>query len=78
MLDTIDPRSRLGRPLDFREFLPRIAWLGLNPDPGELATEVCARGHPLGMYRYIRWFQPFRAYATVSMPLSSLRPTARL
>lgn len=78
MLDTIDPRSRLGRPLDFREFLPRIAWLGLNPDPGELVTEVCARRRPLGMYRYIRLFQYFRAYATVSLPLSSLRPIARV
>ncbi|CAM9895541.1 unnamed protein product [Ectocarpus sp. 4 AP-2014] len=33
LLDTIDPRSRLGQPLDFRDFLPQIAWLGLSPDP---------------------------------------------
>lgn len=36
LLDTIDPRSRLGEPLDFRDFLPQIAWLGLSPDPGKL------------------------------------------
>ncbi|CAM9342769.1 unnamed protein product, partial [Ectocarpus sp. 13 AM-2016] len=33
LLDTIDPRSRLGQPLDFRDFLPQIAWFGLSPDP---------------------------------------------
>ncbi|CAN0136281.1 unnamed protein product [Scytosiphon promiscuus] len=32
LLDTIDPRSRLGRPMDFRDYLPRTAWLGLSPD----------------------------------------------
>ncbi|CAM9990190.1 unnamed protein product, partial [Pylaiella littoralis] len=33
LLDTIDPRSRLGQPLDFREFLPRTAWMGMTPGP---------------------------------------------
>lgn len=32
LLDTIDPRSRLGHPMDFRDYLPRTAWLGLSPD----------------------------------------------
>ncbi|CAN0490201.1 unnamed protein product, partial [Laminaria digitata] len=36
LLDTMDPRSRLGQPLDFREFLPRIAWFGSSLDPSEL------------------------------------------
>lgn len=35
LLDTMDPRSRLGHPLDFREFLPRIAWFGSSLDPSE-------------------------------------------
>lgn len=35
LLDTMDPRSRLGQPLDFREFLPRIAWFGSSLDPSE-------------------------------------------
>ncbi|CAM9872477.1 unnamed protein product, partial [Choristocarpus tenellus] len=28
LLDTMDPRSRLGRGLDFRDFLPEIQWTG--------------------------------------------------
>ncbi|CAM9853320.1 unnamed protein product, partial [Hapterophycus canaliculatus] len=32
LLDTMDLRSRLGHPLDFRDYLPRTAWLGLSPD----------------------------------------------
>eukprot|EP00904_Undaria_pinnatifida_P008802 jgi/Undpi1/5051/HiC_scaffold_19.g08403.m1 len=49
LLDTIDPRSRLGQPLDFREFLPRIAWFGSSLDPSEFmfaaaaASAFCSR-----------------------------------
>lgn len=43
LLDTVDPRSRLGQPLDFREFLPRTAWIGMTPDPGEAFGQMHVR-----------------------------------
>lgn len=37
LLDVMDLRLRIGQPLDFREYLPQIAWVGKSSEPGEFS-----------------------------------------